>query len=139
MMKDSFDEPVFQGLHNPFYSVDSRDYQLVEPDHKQLKNLGAKILALEKERPHVPYERAVMSIRFNDYFVGTQFHPEADAVGMSMYLQREDKKKTVIDNYGKEKWHSMIDQLNDPEKIRWTYSHVLPNFLNLAIGEMIEA
>ena len=41
--------------------------------------MGAKILCIEKERPHVPYERAVMGIRFNEYMIGTQFHPEADA------------------------------------------------------------
>jgi GMP synthase-like glutamine amidotransferase len=80
-----------------------------------------------------------MSIRFNDYFIGTQFHPEADATGMSMYLQREDKKKTVIENYGEDKWLSMIEHLNDPEKIRWTYSHILPNFLNEAVNTLVEA
>jgi len=80
-----------------------------------------------------------MSIRFNDHFIGTQFHPEADAVGMSMYLQREDKKKTVIDNYGEEKWKSMIENLDDPKKIKATYSSILPNFLNNAVGDLVEA
>ncbi len=139
MMKDGNEETVFEGLNNPFYAVDSRDYQLIEPDNARLKKMGAKILALEKERPHVPYERAVMSVRFNDYFIGTQFHPEADATGMSMYLQREDKKKTVIENHGEEKWKNMIEHLNDPEKIRWTYGHILPNFLNQAVGILVEA
>jgi homoserine O-succinyltransferase len=139
MMKDGNEETIFEGLNNPFYAVDSRDYQLIEPDNTRLKKMGAKILALEKERPHVPYERAVMSVRFNDYFIGTQFHPEADATGMSMYLQREDKKKTVIENHGEEKWKNMIEHLNDPEKIRWTYGHILPNFLNQAVGILVEA
>jgi homoserine O-succinyltransferase/O-acetyltransferase len=67
--------------------------------------------------------------------VGTQFHPEADAPGMSRYMQSEDKKPIVIANHGFEKWQSMIEQLNDPDKILYTYSHVLPNFLNLAVGE----
>ena len=78
-----------------------------------------------------------MAIRFNEYFIGTQFHPEADPEGMSMYLQRDDKKKTVIENHGEPKWKSMIDQLNDPDKINWTYSHILPNFLNIAVGELV--
>jgi homoserine O-succinyltransferase len=80
-----------------------------------------------------------MAIRFNDYFIGTQFHPEADARGMSMYLQREDKKQTVIENHGLEKWQSMVEQLQDPEKIMWTYQHILPNFLNMAMEEMVVA
>ena len=74
-----------------------------------------------------------MAVRFSEYMIGTQFHPEADAAGMSMYLQREDRKKTVIAEYGEDKWRSMIEQLNDPDKIRWTYSHVIPNFLDYAI------
>jgi hypothetical protein len=64
--------------------------------------------------------------------IGTQFHPEADATGMSMYLQTEEKKQTVIENYGFEKWRSMIDHLEDPDKILWTYAHILPNFLDEA-------
>lgn len=133
------DEVVFDGLKEPFYGVDSRDFQVIEPNHEHLRTIGAKILAIEKNRPHVPYERAIMAIRFNDYFIGTQFHPEADAVGMTMYLQREDKKETVIANHGAEKWKSMLEHLGDPDKILWTYSCILPNFLNQAIGEPIEA
>jgi homoserine O-succinyltransferase/O-acetyltransferase len=130
------DEPVFSGLKNPFYSVDSRDFQVVEPNHNKLHQMGAGILAIEKERPHIPLERAIMAIRFNENMIGTQFHPEADAVGMSMHLQTADKKKTVIENYGQEKWEAMIDHLNDPDKIMWTYAHILPNFLNMAVENM---
>ena len=137
MLKQGANEPVFDGLRDPFYAVDSRDFQVIEPNHNLLKKMGGTILAIEKERPHVPYERAVMAIRFNEYFIGTQFHPEADPEGMSMYLQRDDKKKTVIENHGEPKWKSMIDQLNDPDKINWTYSHILPNFLNIAVGELV--
>jgi GMP synthase-like glutamine amidotransferase len=130
-------EAIFEGLQNPFYAVDSRDYQVIEPNMQQLRKLGASLLAIEKERPHVPLERAIMAIRFNKYMVGTQFHPEADASGMSMYLQREDKKHTVIQNHGFEKWRSMIDQLNDPDKILYTYSHVIPNFLRQATASLV--
>ncbi len=137
MLEDGKKEPVFEGLRDPFYSVDSRDYQVIEPNHARLREMGGKILAIEKDRPHVPYERAIMSVRFNDHFLGTQFHPEADAEGMHMYLLREDKKKTVIENHGEAKWQSMVEQLQDPEKIMWTYRHVLPNFLNMALAESI--
>ena len=136
MLKGGQGEPVFNGLKDPFYAVDSRDYQVTQPFVKRLHNMGGKILCLEKERPHVPLERAIMGIRFNEYMIGTQFHPEADATGMTMYLQREDKKKTVIENHGEEKWRSMIEHLNDPDKILWTYSTVLPNFLNEAVEHL---
>lgn len=132
-------EPVFDGLQDPFYAVDSRSFQVTEPDEALFEQMGAQVLAIEKDRPHVPLERALMAIRFNDYFIGTQFHPEADAIGMSMHLQTEDKKKGVIENHGEAKWRSMIEQLHDPDKIMYTYSHIIPNFLNTAACALSKA
>jgi GMP synthase-like glutamine amidotransferase len=134
MLEGAATEPLFTGLRDPFYAVDSRSYQVIQPDHQRLARMGGGVLAIEKERPHVPLERAIMAVRFNEYMVGTQFHPEADATGMSMYLQREDRKATVIAEHGEEKWKSMIEQLDDPDKIRYTYSHLIPNFLDYALG-----
>ncbi|HEV8081220.1 MAG TPA: GMP synthase [Chitinophagaceae bacterium] len=136
ILEDGKNEPVFDGLHDPFYAVDSRDWQVIQP-RMDILYKGAKILCIEKERSHVPLERAIMAMRFNEYFFGTQFHPEADAVGMSMYLQKEEKKKTVIENHGHEKWESMLKHLEDPDKILWTYSHILPNFLNIAVENLL--
>ena len=127
------EELVFAGLKDPFYTVDSRDYQVIQPKLDRILALGAKILVIEKARPHVPYERAIMAIRFNAHMIGTQFHPEADAMGMLQYLQSDEKKQQVIDNHSEAKWQSMVEQLNDPDKIMYTYTHVLPNFLDLAI------
>jgi hypothetical protein len=129
-------ERVFHGLNDPFYSVDSREYQVLHPRLDALHKMGGEVLAIEKERPHVPLERAIMAIRFNKYMIGTQCHPEADPIGMTMYLQREDKKQTVIENHGEAKWKSMIEHLNDPDKILWTYSHVLPNFLSNVVEQL---
>jgi len=135
LLEEGKEEPVFNGMADPFYAVDSRDFQVIEPRMNVLYK-GAKILCIEKDRPHLPYERAIMGIRFSKYFIGTQFHPEADPIGMSMYLQTEEKKKTVIENHGEKKWKSMIEQLNDPDKILWTYAHILPNFLNIAVASL---
>jgi GMP synthase-like glutamine amidotransferase len=135
---DGKSEIVFEGLPDPFYAVDSRDYQVVQPNKNRLKELGAKILCIEKDRPHVPYERAIMGVRFSDYFIGTQFHPEADPVGMTIHLKTEERKKIVMQNHGIEKWKSMIEQLNDPDKILCTHDHVLPNFLKIALDSLQE-
>ena len=138
MLEGGKQDPVFEGLKDPFYAVDSRDYQVIQPRHDHLANLGAQLLCIEKSRPHVPYERAVMGIRFNDYMIGTQFHPEADAVGMSIHLQTEEKRQTVIESYGEEKLVSMLEHLNDPDKIMWTQAHILPNFLNQAVSQFAD-
>ncbi len=122
-------EALFELLPEPFYAVDSRDYQLIQPNKKALKKLGAEVLCLEKDRPHVLLERAIMAIRFSPEVVGTQFHPEADAEGMLRYFQSEAKREQVIATYGEAKYHDMVEHLNDPDKILLTESVVLPSFL----------
>lgn len=129
-------EPVFKGLNDPFFIVDSRDWQVVKPNHKRIEEMGASILALEKIRPHVPLERCIMAMRFTPEMIGTQFHPEADAVGMSAYLSTEEKMNKVIEDLGEDKYFSMIRQLNDPDKITLTQRMIIPTFLDMAIGEM---
>ena len=126
-------EQIFEGLNEPFYTVDSRSWQVINPDTDKIKEMGMEILALEKERPYVDLPRALMAIRFNDYFIATQFHPEADATGMKLLLQREDKKDEVINEHGEAKYNEMIERLEDPDKIMHTQSTIIPNFLDEAI------
>ena len=133
LLNEGKHEEVFEGLQDPFYAVDSRDYQVIQPLHSRISEMGGSVLCIEKVRPHVPYERAVMGIRFNEYMVGTQFHPEADAAGMTLHLNADDRKKIVIENHGEEKWRNMLEHLSDPDKIVLTQSKVLPNFLSRAV------
>lgn len=133
------EETVFYGLHDPFYSVDSRDWQVIQPNEADFILKGAKILAIEKERPHVDLERCIMAIRFSEQLIGTQFHPEADPVGMKMYLLQDEKKAAIIENHGEDKYFDMLNSLDDPDRITLTQSVILPNFLNEAIHSLQEA
>jgi GMP synthase-like glutamine amidotransferase len=131
-------DPIFDGLADPFYSVDSRSWQVIHPDEKRFTDLGMQLLAIEKERPHVNLPRALMAIRFNEYFVSTQFHPEADAVGMQAYLSKEDKKTEVVNEHGLDKYNEMLERLEDPDKIMHTQNTVIPNFLDQAVLSLQE-
>lgn len=131
-------EPLFHGLDNPFYAVDSRDYQVVGPREWKLDTLDGKVLCREKIRPHVPLERAVMAIRFSNEIFGVQFHPEADSAGMLRYFQSEDKKKKVIKLYGKKKYLDMLIHLDDADKILKTNSVIIPRFLQKAKVDILE-
>ena len=122
-------EPLFKGLDNPFYAVDSRDYQVIGPNEWKLDTLDGKVLCREKIRPNVSLERAVMAIRFSNEIFGTQFHPEADAEGMLHYFMRDDKKEIVIKKFGKKKYLEMIAHLDDDDKIMKTNHTVIPRFL----------
>ncbi len=127
---------IFEGLHDPFYMVDNRNWQVIEPDMAKLKSLGAEILALEKMRPHIDLERALMTIRFSPEIFATQFHPEADPIGMISYLKDETKKQEIIEIHGQEKYDEMVDRLDDEDKIVLTHRTILPNFLQNAIRQL---
>lgn len=126
-------DPILKSLGDPMWAVDSRDYQITKPDTEKIETEGGALLCIEKHRPHIDLERAVMAIRFNDAIIGMQFHPEADAVGMRMYLLREDKKAIVIEKHGEKKYWEMLNHLNDPDKIMLTYATVVPRFLMMAL------
>jgi GMP synthase-like glutamine amidotransferase len=125
---------LLNGLDDPFYAVDSRDWQLIQPRLKVFKEHGASILSLEKIRTHVEYERAIMAVRFSEEFVGTQFHPEADPVGMAAHFSEDINKQTIITNFGEAKYNQMMERMDDPDKIIKTYSHILPTFITNAIN-----
>lgn len=131
--KKGKNDVLLEGLNDPFYAVDSRDWQLVQPRLKVFQEKGASILSLEKIRTHVELERAIMAVRFSDEFVGTQFHPEADPISMEVYFSSEETKQKIVSNFGEEKYNQMMDRMDDPDKIMMTYSIILPNFIRAAI------
>ena len=122
---------------DPFWVVDSRDYQITQPNNNKIEAGGGSILCIEKYRPQIKLERAIMAIRFDDSFFGCQFHPEADAPGMRMHLLTEEKKKIVIEKHGEKKYREMLDHLNDPDKIMLTHNAIIPRFLTLALHHML--
>jgi GMP synthase-like glutamine amidotransferase len=125
-------EVLFKDLEDPFYAVDSRDYQVVGPNEWKLDTLDGKVLCREKIRPNVPLERAVMAIRFSNEIFGVQFHPEADAEGMLRYFGKEEKRNQIVKRHGKKKYLEMITQLDDKSKIWKTNKTLIPTFLKLA-------
>jgi GMP synthase-like glutamine amidotransferase len=137
--KEGHHDSLYQSLSDPLWVVDSRDYQITQPNIEKIKAAGGSLLCLEKYRPHVNLDRAVMSIRFDEAVVGMQFHPEADAAGIRMYLLREDKKEYVIGKYGEKKYWEMLDYLNDPDKIMLTYTTIIPRFLMRATQHLIDS
>ena len=126
-------EPLFEGLADPFYAADFRHWQVVQADHRRLRELGAEILAYEKIRPHVDLERAVMAIRVSPEVIGVQFHPEADAEGMLSHFSDARRREAIIGDHGQEKYERIIHRLTDPEYLDRTHRIVLPGFLEHAV------
>ena len=132
------DDFLLKNLPEPFYAVDSRAYQFIEPDHKKLDEMGMKIVGLEKVRPHIHLERAVMAIRFSEEIFGTQFHPEANPEGMIENLKDDKNRNAMIENYGMEKYLETLDRMNDPDKILLTQAQILPRFLQNVAEQILK-
>lgn len=130
------EESLFSALPDPFYIADFRRYQVIAPQQKKLRAMGAKVLCLEKLRPHVHYERAIMSIRFSPEMFGTQFHPEADPSGLLQYFMEEERKRSIIEEHGESRYNRMIRDLANPNKIQRTFETLIPSFLDTAIAAL---
>ena len=135
--KEGLNDSLFEGLADPFYAIDSRDYQVVQPNLNVFKKKGATIISLEKIRDHVQYERAIMAVRFTPYFVGTQFHPEADPISFISHLRNKEAKDKIREMKGKRKFRNMLEDLLDDDKIYRTNETLIPNFLRTAINDLI--
>jgi len=129
-------DQLLEKLDDPYYVVDSRDWQLVQPRLKVFRDRGAKILSLEKLRTHLEYERAIMAVRFSDEFVGTQYHPEADPYGMKIHFEKPENRETILKNYSVRKYNDMMRNLESPERIARTKRSVIPSFIENAIAQI---
>jgi GMP synthase-like glutamine amidotransferase len=125
-------EQLFKNLADPFYIADFRDWQVVKSDDSQLKAPQAEILTIEKERSHVKFERAIMSVRFSPEIIGVQFHPEAHPKGMLLHFSDEKRKAQVVENHGLKKYEQMIADMKDTNRLLKTHNEVIPGFLENA-------
>jgi homoserine O-succinyltransferase len=126
-------DPLFRGLNNPFIAADFREWQVLQPRKELMQEMGAEILCLEKERPHVDLERAVMGIRLLKQMVALQFHPEADPEGMLFHFSSPEQKEKIISEHGEKKYDEIIRGLSDPQCIEKTHQTVIPGFLRRAV------
>jgi GMP synthase-like glutamine amidotransferase len=136
LTKEGKSDPILKGLSNPFYAADIRQFQVIEPDKKILKELGAKILSYEIVDDNEKAQSALAAVRISDEIVGTQFHPEADPDSMLYHFKQDERKKQVVEKYGEERYFEMIRILERPDTIKKTRKTVIPSFLNHAIDEL---
>ena len=128
------EDDLFNELQETFYALESRSYQIIAPNDEKIKKMGAQILALEKMRPKVPLERAIMAIKFSKKMYGVQFHPEADLAELRIYFNEPSTKETVVNEFSIEKWERIMDHLDENSPIINTHKHLIPNFLDKAIA-----
>ena len=79
-----------------------------------------------------------MGVRFSNEFVGLQFHPEADALSFVANLKSKEKRENIIAMKGKTKFRDMLEDLLDEDKIYKTNETIIPNFLRIAINDLMK-
>jgi GMP synthase-like glutamine amidotransferase len=127
------EDDLFNGLQETFYALESRSYQIIAPNDEKINSMKAKIMALEKMRPKVALERALMAIQFSENMYGVQFHPEAALQDLVVYFNEPSTKQSIIDEFGIEKWNRIVDHLDQNSPIHSTHTHFIPNFLDKAL------
>jgi homoserine O-succinyltransferase/O-acetyltransferase len=131
--RDGALDKILGPMPDPFYVIESRDWQLVQPNLQVFKDKGAQILALEKIRTHTDFERAIMAVKFSEEIIGTQFHPEADPQGMKVHFLKQENRDKVINNFSVEKYDQMMNLIDDEDKISLTHKTILPKFIERAL------
>jgi len=136
--KEGENDAILKTLADPFFAADFRHYQVVQPKDEKIAELGGAILSLEKVRPHLDFERAIMAMRISPEFFGTQFHPEADPEGMKIYYRNPERRAEVIEQHGENKYDYILNQLDekDADSILHTYNYLLPAFLTQSYNHL---
>ncbi len=129
-------EQTFAGLADDFFVADFRNFQVIQPRPEAFKKIGAEVLCLEKYRPHVVHERALMAVRFSPEMIGTQFHPEADPEGMAFHFSQPERRAYFIQHHGEPRYFRTMNDLGDPAKIAKTHATVIPNFLRQSLEKL---
>jgi GMP synthase-like glutamine amidotransferase len=127
------EDDLFNNLEDTFYAMESRSYQIIAPNDNKMLLMNAQIMALEKMRPAIPLERAIMAIKFSEKMYGVQFHPEAELKELILYFNEPSTKDLIVNELGTAKWERIINHLDETSPIQHTYSHLMPNFLDKAI------
>src|SRR5690606_19920265 len=128
---------LFQNLDQPFYAVDSREFQCVYPNLQKIKKLNMNVLAIENSRDHQSLSRALMAIRFSEEIIGTQFHPEANPEDVMCNLIDEKYKAVLIQRIGLENYLNTLELADDEDKIKRTQVEIIPGFLKNAIENLM--
>jgi len=131
--KAGYTEVLFAGLQQPFYTMDMREWQVVNADEAKMAALGAALVAIEMERKDAGLPRAMMAVRFNPYFFGTQFHPEVEPGLLKTQMMDEKHKEKFITEYGEGLYHNILQKLGDETKLQKTYHTLVPAFLSEAV------
>jgi len=75
-------------------------------------------------------------MRISPEIVGTQFHPEADPVGMAHHFSQETQRNGIIQKHGLAKFEQIMKRLDDANYLQRTYDRFIPSFIQNAVANL---
>jgi hypothetical protein len=117
-------------LRYRFQRLSSRSTQIECFKRREQNNFFRKI------RDHVQYERAIMAVRFTDYFVELNFILKQILLVLLHTLETRSKRKSK--KWKEKKFRNMLEDLLDDDKIYRTNETLIPNFLRAAINDLMQ-
>lgn len=126
-------DTAFFSLEDVFYAADHRYFQVIDPDLVKIQANGYEILALEKTGLDKNIQRSIMAVRFDPYMIGTQFHPEADILGMHQLMLNKELTDEMIRVLGSDSVELMKSDIENPQKLLHTHQTLLPGFIKLCL------
>ena len=127
---NKINDEIFAFLPKIFYVIDSRKWQVTAIKTEDEIEKKVAVLAIEKERDHVPLERCIMAIKFNAHFWGTQFHPEADPIEFKKYVLAQSNVNKIISYSTEKNYIKLVNNLTDIELVKNTQLTILPKFIH---------
>ncbi len=130
---------MFQPFGDRIFTWEHRRYEAVDLDEKKLKGMGGQLLAVES-RPggNVDKGRGLIGFDFTPGVVGTQFHPEADRMGVLAWINRPEHAAAFKDAYGNSLYERMMQTLADPNRLGRTFALVIPGWLTSRFNQLAQ-
>ncbi len=120
--------PLTHHFGDRLFAFEHRNWEAVDVDRAQLARLGGAVLARES-RDGTSKGRAVLAFDFAPGVEGTQFHPEADRLGVVNWLSKREQAESFVQAYGYTTYERMIKTLDNPQRLARTFSLLIPGWL----------
>lgn len=126
----------FKAFDDRLFTWEYRWWQAVDPDPGRLRELGGRILAQESREDGTSDKgEAILALSFAEGIDGTQFHPEADKLGVLEWMRMAEHAERLKAQYSEELYERMLKSLNDETRLARTHALFVPGWLTYRFND----
>lgn len=120
---------AFKPFSDRLFVWEHRFWEAVNLDARRLDALGGKVLARESRPGRDDKGQALLAFQYAPGILATQFHPEADRQGLSVWVHNPEHASAFKKAYGEELYQRMLKTLDDPSRVARTFALFVPTWL----------